>query len=210
MLRTLRPFLYLVTLEGYFNMKPDNEDYYTTDEAALIRAGIPISLCNEVAHAKAQNLPEWQKAETYLIQLRVAIAEGIIQPASPEFIKNDPDMAFICSGTKYVSRDILNNWPEVDYPPDPKQKQKALCNTDAPKSVYLMLALLIKELGFYEKYNEKGLQGGQDSTIKHIQDLAIKLGLSDKNLSRTTIQRHINKALNALKEVIPIQKTNDV
>ena len=105
-------------------MKPDNKEYYTIDEAALLKAGIPVELCNGKVRAAMKQrlpLPRWDIAEFFLLQLKTAVElnkidyeverlEGRLQPTI----------------TYLVHRDILNNWPELEYPPIPSKVSEYL------------------------------------------------------------------------------------
>ncbi|WP_163371115.1 hypothetical protein [Endozoicomonas acroporae] len=80
-----------------------------------------------------------------------------------------------------------------------KAKKAEKEKSDSPtKSVYMTLGLLIKELGYYKKYDQQGRKGGQEATINHIRDLAKEYGLTSKNLSKTTLHRIIKDSFHEL------------
>ncbi len=92
-------------------MKPDLKDYDTLDVTALKKAEIPIELCDGcVRYAMKKGLPRYQIAEFFLLQLETAIKLNLI-----DFILDNGD-GFL-QPEYFVHKDILNNWPEMDYPP---------------------------------------------------------------------------------------------
>lgn len=213
-------------------MKPDLTDYDTLDVTALKKAEIPIELCDGcVRYAMKQELPRYQIAGFFLLQLETAIKLNLI-----DFILDNGD-GFL-QPEYFVHKDILNNWPEMDYPPipydvavylkeregqtiapnptppglikrrparkkktepveKPATRKKTSYDPDEPppRSVYSVLGLLLADLKYYEKYDEQGRKGGQGATINHIQGLIEELHISDKGLSKSSLQRIINTAL---------------
>ena len=95
-------------------MKPDLTDYDTLDVIALKRADIPIGLCGgEVRSAMKQGLPRGDIADFFLLQLKTAIELDKID------YRVDDDKGRL-RPEYFVRTDTLNNWPELEYPPIPR------------------------------------------------------------------------------------------
>ena len=176
----------------------DTKQNYTIDEIALQKAGIDPRTCYEsVQCAVDRKLTGYEKAESYLEQLWEQIEAGTLEPA---LVLPPPD-GEIGSDEVYLSAEDAENWQPEDNPFNSQQPKinKADSKKPAQSSTLLMLAMLIEELGFYQKYDKQGRKGGQIATINHFQELAEKYRIYGK-LSKTTLQRNIADAKNTLRE----------
>lgn len=195
-------------------------EYYPIDFIALKRANLTKYGCETVQKAKKRGLPRWDIADFFLLQLKTAIELETIEYIG-EWVESN---GFNCEYVYLVHKDILSNWPALNYPSIPKKviaylkileghiaedpptqpettkRKKTSYDPDEPppRSVYSVLGLLLADLKYFEKYDEQGRKGGQDRTITHMKELAEKYHVSDKGLSKSNLQRVINTALDVM------------
>ena len=194
-------------------MTTETKSHYTIDEVALWNAGINPNKCEGcVEFAAEDQLSGWELAVEYRDQLELEILNGEVIPSidnTPVEHRVDDDQPTVSADTPIetfhqqfcLSFDDAQNWRPAGNPFKSEQPKTNKSNAEKPAAVstFLMLAMAIEELGFYQKYNQQGRKGGQAATITHFQELARKYKIYQK-FSKSTLQRNINAAKNAFAE----------
>ncbi len=208
MIQTPRPFAIWNT--GIAAMKPDHTDYYTLDVTALNRANIPLGLCDGIVkQAKEKMLPRCDVAEFFLLQLETAIEQGNIDYVVEKVEGRLTDEYL-------VHKNILNNWPELDYPPIPDGVSDYLkdlepttqppINDSPSRSTMLMLAMAVKGWGYYDC---KHVKKGQADAERRFQKLIKDYGLTGQYLSPSTMKYNLKNAMDLLDEFSTIKEKQD-
>ena len=182
-------------------MNPERTDY-SLSEAALKKAGIDPAICDyDVQTAEEMGIPNSKLAEKYFFELVQLIVDGKIPISVCPDIPLNWETVFWEADQIYISHQEFMGWNYQKQLKSSTGCNPKMTNQETPaSSTLIMLGLFIKELGYHEEYNEKGKKGGQYKTIVHTQEIAKKHKVF-RNLSRTTIQRNINAALNKIKEI---------
>ena len=171
-------------------MQPDSRKDYSLEDVALLKADINPESCNySVERATSLKLPGWEKARLYLEQLCKQIENGQLTQAKTL----EPEKEVLGSDEIYLTEEDAINWnPDEDNPLKPA---KAISqNKPAAASALLIIGLLT------EQFYLDSERGGQTATMRNIQLLAERYGVSDKNLSEATIKRNLKAAREKLKE----------
>ena len=194
-------------------MTTETKSHYTIDEVALWNAGINPDRCGGcVDFAAEDQLPGWELAVEYRDQIEAQILNGELIPSidnTPVERRVDDDQPTVSAYTPIetfheqfsLSFEDAQSWRPAGSPFKSQKPKTNNANSDKPAAIstFLMLAMAIEELGFYQKYNQQGRKGGQAATITHFQDLARKYKIYQR-FSKSNLERNINAATNAFAE----------
>ena len=190
-------------------MTTETKSNYTIDEVALWNAGINPDRCEGcVEFAAKDRLLGWELAVKYRDQIEAQILNGELIPSIDntllEKIVDDdqPPVSIYTTGEKfheqfYLSFEDARKWRPAENPFKSKQPKTNRADLKKPtqSSTLLMIALLTTDFYSDDKHE------GQTMAMRHIQLMAEKLGISDKNLSEATIKRNLKAARDKLKKL---------
>ena len=184
-------------------MTTETKSHYTIDEVALWNAGIDPYDCEGcVDFAAEDRLPGWELAVKYRDQIELQILNGELIPSidnTPVEHIVDDDQPTVSADTPVetfheqflLSFDDAQNWRPAGNPFTSKPVKS---RGDSHNECDLLIIGILTD-----QFYQEGERGGQKSAMYHIQHLAEKLHLSDKNLSDATLKRRLKAAREIVK-----------